>query len=241
MQLSVIIPTLNEENYILDCLGSIYNACHHTPEVIVIDAGSRDHTIQLIEQNYFQVIVRKEIALKGKKYASLQKGAEIASGSILLFVDADSILPKAFDVAIIKSLENPKVVAGSFEFSFSERTLLLSLITLLNRIRYRINHHFFGDQGLFIRKDIFIRSGGWPERPIMESVYFCKKLKEYGRLALIQLKMKTSARRFREGGVLKTLLQDMKIYFLYLIGYPIDKYAKAYWAKNENIVNQEYS
>lgn len=234
MKLSIIIPTCNERDYLLQTIDTLYQHASgkHRLEILVIDCGSTDGTTSSISDKSVVVVTNPRLA--GKKWASLRLGARLAQGDVFLFLDADTILPMHFDLKIEKALLSKKVVGGAFEFGFSEKSLSLSLVVLINRIRYRFRKRFYGDQGIFVRQSAYEKSGGWPQRHILEAAYFCKSLQEYGRLKIIRSAVKTSARRFIEGGVLKVLLHDMRIWFRDLLGLDVEKYAAKYWAYNQN-------
>ncbi|AHM58584.1 family 2 glycosyl transferase [Flammeovirgaceae bacterium 311] len=233
MKLSIIIPTCNEEDYLQKTLNAASNHASgkHGIEILVIDCGSTDGTTDIIRQK--SVVVVTNPMLAGKKWASLRMGARLAQGDVFLFLDADTLLPPDYDVAIANVLQNERIIGGAFEFSFVEKSPLLSLVTYINRIRYRFRKRFYGDQGIFVRRTAYVISGGWPERQLMEAAYFCKKLQEHGKLALIQPAVRTSARRFIQGGVLKVFFKDIRIWWEDLIGKDVERYGEQYWQHNQ--------
>ena len=234
MDLSIIIPTLNESQFIQTTLDRIneMKSGELQIEIILIDAGSKDDTINQV-QNKVEYIYQ-DPTLAGAKFKSLNKGVEFASGNALLFLDADTLLPEKFDLMIHDALSKAKIVGGAFEFGFDKQGLIYRAIEWVNRIRYRIDQRFFGDQALFCTKENFNRVGGYPHEPIMEAAYFCKALRKVGRLALIKSAVLTSARRFEKGHVLKVFLLDTWIWIQFTLGMNIQHYALAYWKENEN-------
>lgn len=232
MKLSVIIPTFNEANNINQTIMALYERSVQTPfEVIVVDCGSSDGTLGCIRHH--EVVTLTNHRLKGKKCRSLRMGTNIAQGEVLLFLDADTLVPPAYDAAIEKALLNSRVIGGAFEFALDKQSFPLLLITLVNRIRYRFRKRFYGDQGVFVRKEAYLKAGGWPERSLLESAYLCKNLQKWGKLKLLSLPMTTSSRRFTEGGVWRVFLHDIRIWLMDLLGMDVEKFGKAYWAKNE--------
>jgi glycosyltransferase involved in cell wall biosynthesis len=233
MKLSIIIPTCNEKDYLQQTLNAAQNHASgiHGLEILVIDCGSVDGTTETIRQK--SVVVVTNPSLAGKKWASLRLGARLAQGDVFLFVDADTLLPPDYDLAIANALKDDAVVGGAFEFSFIERSLALSFITFINRIRYRIRKRFYGDQGIFVRRTAYMLSGGWPERALLEAAYFCKELQNHGRLALVKPPARTSARRFLAGGVLKVFFQDVRIWLKDLLGKDVERYGQKYWDHNQ--------
>ena len=230
MQLSVIIPTYNEEAYIQRVLASVCQEAHDPPEVIVVDCGSVDHTITLARQ--YPVTIVQDASLRGCKWKSLNCGAAIARGDVLLFLDADSVVPTHFDKIIQRSLERPNVVGGAFELAFDEGGISLGIILLINRIRYRFRKRFYGDQGIFIKSSVFVKMGGWPALDIMEAAYFCKRAQTFGKLRLITQPLTTSARRFVEGGVWRVFFHDLRVWALHFLGFNVQHFAAAYWQDN---------
>lgn len=232
MQLSIIIPALNEQDYIQSTLNGIFkHKCRASlPEVIVIDNGSTDHTLQLVQSFQANLRILERPNLKGQKHAILQEGADQAKGDVLLFLDADTLLPLSYDVFIEEALQENQVVGGAFEFGFDQAKLPLQIITCLNRIRYRIWPRYFGDQAIFVTKQSLERCGGWPSKNIMEAAYLCDRLRKQGQLKLIPHKVRTSARRFQRGGIFKVFWFDLMIITRDLLGLEIEKFAGQYWA-----------
>lgn len=232
MKISIIIPTCNEKDYLQKTLNTAQNHASgkHGIEILVVDCGSTDGTTDNIRQK--SVVVVTNPMLAGRKWASLRMGARLAQGDVFLFLDADTLLPPDYDLAIANALADDAVVGGAFEFSFTEKSLALSFVTFINRIRYRFRKRFYGDQGIFVRRTAYALSGGWPERQILEAAYFCKAIQTVGNLTIIKPAVKTSARRFKEGGVLRVFFNDIRIWFENLIGRDVEKYGKKYWAYN---------
>ncbi|MEN7550303.1 glycosyltransferase family 2 protein [Rapidithrix thailandica] len=234
--LSIIIPTLNEENYLGLTLAKVLQQYRDKPppEIIVVDAGSKDATYT-IAQSFPEVRWISVPEFKGKKYASLNHGARLARGKFLLFLDADSLPPIAYDLIIKKALSQPETVGGAFEFSFNRTSGIYRFIQLVNRLRYRWRKRFYGDQGVFARKEAFDRVGGFPAKVLMETAYLCHNLQKVGKLVIAFPPMVTSARRFEQGGVRKVFLQDVRIWFWDLLGKDVQHFAREYWKANPSI------
>lgn len=231
-KISIVIPTLNEEEHISQTIYSVkQKAMVDAPEIIVVDSGSADGTVSILK-SLPGIIYYEKPELKGRKYAILNFGASLASGEVLLFLDADSQLPNAYDQKILACLKHPEVIAGTFDLKLSPGNNLLDAISFLNKIRYRISKNFYGDQGLFLSKKDFISSGGYPAKPLMESAYYCRKLKKMGKLKVVNLPMLTSSRRFLEGGIIKVFFKDVFLMMLFNFRIPIHRFAKKYWEYN---------
>lgn len=222
MRLSVIIPTLNEAQFISKTLESVNQ---EEVEIIVVDAGSEDDTIRIIKD---QVKVIKAPDLKGKKFASLNLGASVAHGEVLVFLDADTLLPKGYATMIAQVLDTG-AIGGAFIQRFDQAGWFLRLLEILNQIRYRSSGRYFGDQALFCLKSAFEKVGGYPEIPIMESAHFCSQLKRVGSLKLVNEPCITSSRRFLEGGTIRVFLFDLRIWIKDLLTLDTKKEAAKYW------------
>jgi rSAM/selenodomain-associated transferase 2 len=233
MDLSIIIPTLNEEKYIGETLNHVYQnlSDKYSWEIILVDNGSQDRTTSLAKG--FIVSIYNKPGFIGKKYLSLNFGAQQAKGKYLMFLDADCQVPKHFDESIVNTLCHKNNVGGAFEFKMAKGGIIFSAIELINRIRYRISKKYYGDQGVFCSKEAFEQIGGFPEKPIMEAAYFCDNLAEAGELRLIKSKLISSVRRFEEGGIIRVIAKDSWIWFKYMLGLDISNYAPAYWKDNE--------
>ncbi|MFY0599014.1 MAG: glycosyltransferase [Cyclobacteriaceae bacterium] len=230
MKISIIIPTLDEETHIERTITAIELDKHPSEvEIIVIDAGSCDKTVErTLDLGHVLVVEKPEF--KGKKYASLNFGASLATGDVLLFLDADTILPRDFYIKIRGLLDSDsRVVGGAFEHQFDHANFSLWLIQLINRVRYRISRLYYGDQAIFCRKQAFLEVGGFVEAPIMEAAYLCKSLKTIGKLKLIKHSIKTSSRRFVSGGVWKVFLNDTRIWLRDSLGLDNTAEGQRYW------------
>jgi glycosyltransferase involved in cell wall biosynthesis len=199
-------------------------------EIIVADCGSADGSAELAAR--LGVSVVKESPRLESRAAALNAGAARATGNVLLFLDADTQAPRGYDRAIERALRDPHVVGGAFEFALDGAEVGLRIVELINRIRYRIWPYFYGDQGIFVRAEVFHRLGGYPCRRIMEASDLCRILNRKGRLVLIHKPVKTSARRFVDGGMYRVLAHDVRIWLLDLMRLSTEGYGSAYQQDN---------
>src|SRR5581483_5432224 len=160
---------------------------------------------------------------------------------VLLCLDADTQVPRGYDRLIERALRDPHVVGGAFEFALDGPEFGLRVIELINRVRYRIWPLYYGDQGIFVRSSVFRLVGGYPERRILEASDFCRRLHRKGSLVLIRKQMRTSARRFRDGGICRVLAQDCRIWLLDFLGRPTERFEAAYQEDNRRRGKQEIS
>lgn len=229
-ELSVIVPCLNEARYLAATVARLRQVGGAEDyELIVADSGSSDGTPELARQLGARVLADATIDCRAD---ACNLGASQARGRVLLFLDADSEAPEEMFLHIRRLLADPRVIGGAFEFALSGPGIPLRIVELVNRLRYRIWRRYYGDQGLFVRTEIFHQAQGFPRRRILESSDLCKKLRQFGQLRLAPARMFTSSRRFREGGVWRVFGRDIAIWFLDLIGLPTDRYGAAYWRQN---------
>lgn len=231
MHLSIIIPTLNEANYLGSTIEHLRQNSSYEHEIIVVDSGSTDGTCEIANRLGVKLIRPKSDSI-GKSQI-LNEAAQTASGDVLLFLDADTLVPHEFDKSIASALVDPNIVGGAFEFSLDGTQFGLRIVEFINRIRYRVRQRYYGDQGVFVRSHVFKRVGGYPDKGLLESAYLCKSLRQQGQLRLVKSHMSTSPRRFLDGGIYRVLAGDIKIWFLDLIGVSVYRYADSYWKENK--------
>lgn len=196
--ISIIIPVLNEEARILKLLTLLAEySSGFIREIIVVDGGSIDKTVQLVKQQSQAILISSE---KGRA-RQMNAGAKIASGSILYFLHADSLPPKDFDRFITEAHRNLNK-AGCFRMKFDKDHWFLNLMSWFTRI----NHKFCrgGDQSLFVEKQLFDETGGFDESFIVyEDNDLIEKLYRKNQFVVIKQWLTTSARRYDEYGIWK--------------------------------------
>ncbi len=231
----MIVPALNEAAALPAALRALHEgAVLGAPyEVIVADAGSEDGTGALASRLGARVIAAQAgHAPPRGRGATANAGARAAGGEVLLFLDADTLVPEGWDREIATALERPEVVGGAFELAFEGPELRLRLVEVVDRIRYRISRYYYGDQAVFVRAGAFRLVGGFPEQPLLESADLCKRLKRVGRLVLVRAPVLTSARRFRDGGILRVFAHDVRLWLLHRLGFPLARHGERYWDEN---------
>jgi glycosyltransferase involved in cell wall biosynthesis len=231
MRLSIVIPTLNEARYLAAAVEQARTRAALGPphEIIVADCGSTDGTADLAARLGTRLAGGRT---PGSRAAACNCGAAAATGDVLLFLDADTLVPRGYDRAIRQALRAPRVVGGAFEFALDGPEPGLRLVEFINRVRYRLWPLYYGDQGVFARAVAFRAVGGYPERLLLEASDLCRRLGRAGRLVLVRKPMTTSARRFVEGGIGRVLAHDARIWLLDLIGLPTEHFGPAYQEDN---------
>lgn len=219
MKLSVIVPTLNEAENLAATLQSL----PPSSEVIVSDGESLDGTVAVASRMGARVV-------RGSKGRARQmnRGAEAATGDVLLFVHADCALSLGALDAIESALADSRVVAGSFRLAVRDGGLLHRIVALGSNARARYLKTPYGDQGLFVRRHVFERVGGFPDEPIMEDVAAVRRLGREGRLVVLDVPITTGKRHWRSLGVVGATLVNWLVSLLYLCGVPPAKIEPIY-------------
>lgn len=221
MRLSVIVPVLNEETTIGDTLSRLLALNPH--QIIVVDGGSRDRTEEIVR-------TRRCLLTTAPRGRSMQmnRGARMATGDVLLFLHADTMLPCSALRDIECALADGRCVGGRFDVELDAGGWLLSIVGRLISLRSRLTRVASGDQAIFVRRAVFERLGGFPELPIMEDIAFSRMLKGAGRVACLKSRVTTSARRWRGKGILRTIFLMWTLKSLYLAGVPVHLLARFY-------------
>ena len=206
--LSIIIPALNEEAQLGATLLAARRDQPH--EIIVADGGSTDRTIEVARAH--DVIVLKAPAGRARQ---MNAAAEVATGGVLLFLHADTLLPANYSELIRATLSRPGVVGGAFQFALGGAFAGRRLIERGTNWRARVRQMPYGDQGLFLRRETFDQLNGFPDQAIMEDYEFVRRLQRLGRIALADGAATTSGRRWQRLGPWRTTL----INSLMVLGY----------------------
>lgn len=212
MTISVVIPTLNEATELISTLRYAAEVPEVT-EIIVSDGGSDDDTVLHARAAGARVITGP----KGRG-GQLRRGADRATGDVVILLHADTWLPADAGAAIGRVLNQPGVVAGAFSKVFRDPPCLTRGSRFRCRWRMRLFQFAYGDQAIFVRREALVRAGGVPDLPLMEEHYLCAALRRLGRLELAASTVSTSARRFRQRGPLRTYLRMGKVTLWHWMG-----------------------
>ncbi len=210
--LSLILPVLDEAATLPAQLARLQDLRRRGAEVLVVDGGSADETPILA-----QPLVDRLIAAPRGRATQMNAGAGAARGQVLLFLHADTTLPPAAD-ALIHAAIAAGAAWGHFDVRIDARHPLLRLVERMMNWRSRLSGIATGDQGIFVRHDIFTRLGGFPELPLMEDIAFSKLLKRIARPACLRAQVLTSGRRWEKHGVLRTIVLMWRLRASYFLG-----------------------
>jgi rSAM/selenodomain-associated transferase 2 len=222
LTVSIIIPARNDADALRVTLDHLERlAGRHQIEVIVAASGDRASAETAISRRAHVLW-----PTGSTRAALMNAGAAIARGPVLLFLHADSRPPLDAVRRIECVLEGREIVGGAFEFRFAERVWSLRIVTALNRLRYRITRNYYGDQGLFVRAEVFRRLGGFRDLALMEDLDFSRRLKRLGPTALIRSPMLTSGRRFLARGPWRTALFCAWLLLCHTLRLDTERYAE---------------
>ncbi|MCL6503289.1 MAG: TIGR04283 family arsenosugar biosynthesis glycosyltransferase [Pirellulales bacterium] len=219
--LSVIIPTLNEEPLIVAAVERAWRLQPH--EVLVVDGGSSDQTASLAE-------AAGAVVLHAPRGRGVQQntGARQAGGSVLLFLHADTWLPPPAAVQLKQALCCADVAWGAFQQRIEARGRIYRWLEAGNAWRARVRGIPYGDQGIFVRRAVFERAGGFPEVPFMEDVLLSKLLRRKTRPVLLPGPIHVNPRRWQRRGVVRQTLLNWSLLALAAAGMPPERLVRWY-------------
>ncbi len=208
--LEIVIPALNESDHLEILLTNLLER-QGDVRITVVDGSSSDATWEIAGR----FPVRRLRTPRGRA-AQMNAGARGATGDVLLFLHADTLLPPEAFRLVTDTLSDPEVVGGSFRLAFDRSDPWLAAYAFFSRI----NHPLFtyGDQALFVRREVFARLGGFREIPIMEDVEIQRRLRRQGRFVKLRQAVVTSARRFVQIGPVRQQLLNVALVALYHLG-----------------------
>jgi rSAM/selenodomain-associated transferase 2 len=224
LNISIIIPTLNETDTIGELLPALCNLSG--VEVVVVDGGSSDTTVE-VAGSYGVQVIRSQPG----RAVQMNAGAEAAQGDILLFLHSDTELDVGFEHLIRQAVNQPGVAAGAFTIAIKGGGLGLRIIERLVNIRSNVLHMPYGDQGIFLTAKVFADIGGFPPLPIMEDFELMRRLRRRGRILVLPILSTTSARHWQRFGILHTTLRNQVLIIGYLLGVNPESLAAWYRGK----------
>ena len=214
LKFSVIIPCWNDVENLAELLPAL-RKIDNCPEIIVVDA-TRDRSSEQIALAADAVFISSSEANRGQQ---MNRGAEIATGDVLIFHHADTHLRSEHFISLEVALANePDVIGGAFYRKFDRRHPHLNFLERAARFLNQRGSTLYGDQSLFVRRDIFQSLGGFATIPLMEDVEFSKKLRKAGKTVILDPPVESSARRHLRKGPWRTTIQNGLFILLYKLG-----------------------
>ena len=210
-RLTVIVPVLNEAAILVGALRALAPLRARGAEVIVVDSGSSDGSPDLARPLADHVVA----APRGRG-APLNAGAALGTGDVLLFLHADTALPRDADRLIATALVHR--AWGRFDLRIAGRHPLLAVVARMINWRSRLTGIATGDQAIFVSRAAFTAIGGFPDLPLMEDVAISRRLKRLCRPYCIGVPVVTSGRRWEHHGVVRTILLMWRLRLAYYCG-----------------------
>jgi rSAM/selenodomain-associated transferase 2 len=221
LTVSIVIPTLNEEDEIVDTLAAAAATQPH--ELIVVDGGSVDRTRSVATDAGCVVI-----EAPAGRAVQMNAGAAAATGEVILFLHADTRLPPHALRDVARSCADARIVGGRFDVVLDGPEAVFRIIETLMNLRSRLTRIATGDQAIFVRRRVFEALGGFAPMPLMEDIHLSFSLKRLGRVACLRSRVRTSVRRWRRHGVWRTMALMWWLRALYAVGVSPDRLARRY-------------
>jgi rSAM/selenodomain-associated transferase 2 len=221
--LSIIIPAVNEAHNFERFLNALSSFRSRGAEIIVVDGGSDDGTREIAAP----LADRITTAPRGRA-AQMNAGAALARADVLLFLHADSLLPKDADTHILWALARTKRVWGRFDIRIDSPHPILLIVAMMINFRTRLTGIATGDQAIFVRRAAFRAAGGYKDIPLMEDIALSKALRAKSRPISIAAKVVTSARRWHQYGIFRTIFLMWRLRLAYFFGADPHKLASLY-------------
>ena len=203
---------LNEARNIAEALGTL-RAGAPDAHIIVVDGRSTDQSVA-IAGPLCDVLTA---TLPGRAH-QMNVGAAATHGDAIVFVHSDTRVPTDFGDAIATALDDPAVVGGRFDIRLDDPAPGYRMVGTMISLRSRLMRSATGDQAIFVRREVFERLGGFAEIALCEDVDFVRRLRRMGRFACLHTHVITSARRWQQYGLFRTILRMWAIKSLFLLG-----------------------
>jgi rSAM/selenodomain-associated transferase 2 len=153
----------------------------------------------------------------------MNAGAQVATGEVLLFLHADTVLPHSFPTSLDQALSDPKVVGGRFDVRLDAEGWPFRMVEAFMNVRSRLTRISTGDQAIFVRRGTFLAVGGYPDVELMEDLELSRKLKRVGKIARLRERVITSARRWQRHGVFRTIFLMWTLRLGHFFGVPPER------------------
>ncbi len=222
MQLSIIMPVLDEGDALADSLAALQDLRAAGHELVLVDGGSRDDSLRLAQGRVDRILHSPP-----GRARQMNAGAAAATGEVLLFLHADTRLPATALNDIAQALRTS--VWGRFDVRLSGRAWPLRIIERLMNWRSCLTGMATGDQAIFVRRAVFEQVGGYPDVPLMEDLELSRRLKRLSRPACVRAPVITSSRRWEEQGILRTVLLMWSLRLAWFLGVPPGRLARIYY------------
>ncbi|HYA86014.1 MAG TPA: TIGR04283 family arsenosugar biosynthesis glycosyltransferase [Nitrospirota bacterium] len=222
--LSIVLPVFKEAEKINEIIAHLRQQPNEEVEIIVVDGDPAGSTINgVIDEKVLKISASRSRARQ------MNAGAMRAKGDIILFLHADTLLPRDAFALIRDAVATKGAVGGAFDLGFDTKRRIFAITELYVALRTRLTRVPFGDQAIFIIRDYFEHIGGYRDIPLMEDVDLMKRIrKRCDSITIIPHKVRTSPRRYERDGVLYCTVRNLALQVLYTWGVPPEKLTKWY-------------
>jgi rSAM/selenodomain-associated transferase 2 len=221
-RISIVLPALQEAAGIKGALRALEPLRRQGHEVIVVDGGSTDGTETVARADADAVLMSE----RGRA-RQMNTGAQHATGEVLLFLHADTVLPTNAAQAIGAAM-SAGARWGRFDVRIAGRSAWFPVIAAAMNLRSRLTGIATGDQAIFVQRDWFLSQGGYAEIPLMEDIELTRRLRRLANPACLRELVLTSGRRWERGGVWRTILLMWWLRARYALGAAPEDLARAY-------------
>lgn len=223
--ISVVVPALNEAAVLRRTLEAARRGFGPDADVIVVDGGSTDATSEVGRA------LARVVAGPTGRGAQLNRGARRATGEILVFLHADTLVPPDAGEQVREALARPERAWGCFTFALAPASAPWSLYRLLEgavRVRTQLCRTATGDQVLFTSREAFEAAGGFPDTRLFEDVEMVRRLRRVGRMEVLDAPARTSRRRWERDGFWRTVVRHWALRAGHALGLDPDRLARVY-------------
>ncbi len=213
-QLSIVIPVRNEIVLLGEMLEHYRDlaSCPAQVELLFVDGESRDGSHEYLQDRGFRVL-----SSTPGRARQMNAGAAAAKGKMLLFLHADTVLPEAAIPALF-NIARSSTLWGRFDVIVEGTGVMFRIIGAMMNLRSRLSGVATGDMGMFVRRELFLQLGGFPDLPLMEDIALSKILRRQARPYCLKPPLTTSGRRWQQRGIWRTIFLMWRLRFYYFIG-----------------------
>ena len=225
--ISIVIPSLNEAAIVESRLAALQRLRRQGHRLYLVDGGSTDGTADIARG----LVDSVESSPPGRAI-QMNRGASAAQDAVLWFLHLDSdVPPGATETVLEAALQGPGW--GRFDIRLEGRAPMFRVIERMMNLRSRLTGVATGDQGIFVRRDLFEAVGGFPEIPLMEDIALSKRLRRKAHPACVPLKLATSSRRWERDGILRTVFFMWFLRAAYQLGVDPAILARVYYPSHK--------
>lgn len=223
--ISIILPVLQESERINQAIAHLRGLRSDAAiEIIVVDGDPQGGTAKAIRDREVKTVISEK-----SRARQMNCGAALASGEVLLFLHADTLLPGDGLARVKAAMADDRYAAGAFDLGIRTERRIFRVTEKYVALRTRLTRVPFGDQAVFVRKEYFHSIGGYKDIPLMEDVELMKRIRKRGdTIFIVPEKVMTSARRWEQEGILCCTLRNWALQLFYLLGVPPERLARWY-------------